>query len=120
MPTVAPLTAKTPASIVQGTMPVDDENTLNWLLGWTLSLAAIIAVTRTKAGYAIVYYMLFLLVVFLMLTQYKWVTQELSYATFELPAINSKTAQGTRAAEAMRKTAAPVNSAWGPGGLISV
>lgn len=66
-------------------MATGDEDTINWLVGGLLFLGIIFMVTKTKTGYAVVYYALLLLVVFMFVSQYKWISTELSYFSKPMP-----------------------------------
>lgn len=118
MPTVAPAAAKTSTTPTSG--PVfsqEDTDDMNWLFAWILVIVVGSLITKTDIGYKIVYYSLLLLVVFLVLSQYKWIAKELGYATFDLP-YNTGTDNKGSSTTTTKTTLAYTPGAYGPGGMI--
>jgi hypothetical protein len=55
------------------------ENYARLLLGWLLLLIVLSAISRTRAGYVIIYYVLVLMIVILVLGSYRRVTDLLGF-----------------------------------------
>jgi hypothetical protein len=116
MPTTAtkPVFAPLSASDFIANDPTD-EATINWIVGWTVALLGITLLTRTKSGYTFVYYFLLTLLVFLVLTQYKWIAKELGYATFDVPGQEKQDKPAANGFTSYTTTATP----YGPGGMLA-
>lgn len=52
--------------------PLDDQTT-RWLLGWAVLITILVLISKTKTGYAAIYYSLTLLIFLLFVTQYQWI-----------------------------------------------
>lgn len=99
--------------------PSTGSDTLNWLVGVGLfiGICAFIAST-SKAGHALVYYSLVLLLVLIAVTQAPWIAQELSFVNFNPPTYTPTTGSGqtTQTAYASFKTPTSI----GPAGVIPI
>lgn len=65
-------TAGVPASSTPGT------KTYQWAAAWVILILLVALATQSKAGYALLYYALVLALVFLLLTQYKFIASALA------------------------------------------
>jgi hypothetical protein len=63
--------------------PIDqtDAETVNWIVGWLIIIVLLFAVSKTRAGYAFVYYALLLIVILLFLTQARFIYTDMILAT---------------------------------------
>lgn len=55
--------------------------TYRWLLAWAVVLVLVGLANRTRVGHAALYYLLALMLLFLVVTQYRWLTWALSPIT---------------------------------------
>jgi len=68
-----PRTGPTPTGAV-----ASDANAVSWLLAWGVLIVLLVLINRTKLGQTITYYVLALAVLFLVLTQYKFIAATLA------------------------------------------
>lgn len=68
---------------VSSAMDQTDSETLNWLIGWAIIGTAAYLISRTKAGYAAIYYSLLLLVLLVLITQSRFILSEVQIAISE-------------------------------------
>jgi hypothetical protein len=107
-----------------GTVTDEAANTFNWMIGWLILIGVIIAISKSRVGYAAIYYALVLILVFLVVTQYKWIAKEVGIATTisldtgkavtSVPKNLPHTASNASIAKADVVSSAP----YGPGGLL--
>jgi hypothetical protein len=51
----------------------DNENTFRWLVGWAVVIVLASLANRTRFGHAFLYYSLALMLIFLVVTQYRFI-----------------------------------------------
>lgn len=69
-----------------------DENasTFRWLLAWAIVIVLASLANKTRIGHTIMYYMLWLLLVFLVVTQYKFIAAALAPVGQPIPTVGDK------------------------------
>lgn len=60
-------------------------NTYQWVIGGLIMIALLVFMSKTDAGYRIIYYSLVLMIVFLLITQYQFIAQALQYVGTQAP-----------------------------------
>jgi ABC-type polysaccharide/polyol phosphate export permease len=72
--------------------PTGDEqaNTFKWLIGWLVVIVLACLANRTRIGHTFIYYGLWLLLVFLIVTQYKFIVAVLGPVGSPLPTSGDK------------------------------
>jgi hypothetical protein len=58
---------------VEETGQDDNENTFRWLVGWAVVIVLAALANRTRFGHAFLYYSLMLMLIFLVVTQYRFI-----------------------------------------------
>ncbi len=53
------------------------DDTYKWLLGWLIAIILLTLINKTRIGHVLIYYWLWLLILFLVVTQYKFITDAL-------------------------------------------
>lgn len=66
------MASSTPVELAQTKDP-----TFSWLLGWLLFIILLVLLSRNTLGHMIVYYGLLLVLIFLLVTQYKFIAATL-------------------------------------------
>lgn len=61
------------------------EETYRWIVAWSIFLMIIFVINKTKLGHAILYYSLWLLLLFLLVTQYRFIAGALEPLGQKLP-----------------------------------
>jgi uncharacterized membrane protein YgcG len=56
----------------------DDYNTVQWLMAWAVLGVVLFLLNKTRLGHALLYYGLVLLLVFMLVTNYRWFTNVLA------------------------------------------
>lgn len=67
------MVSSTPATELASTQ----DPTFSWLLGWLLFIILLVLLSRTTLGHMLVYYGLLLVLIFLLVTQYKFIAATL-------------------------------------------
>lgn len=95
----------------------NDSDTINWIIGVGLFVGVVAFIASTsEAGHALVYWSLMLLIVLLIVTQYKWIAQEFSFVNFSPPTYRP----GTTNAAGQTTYSTFAKPSFGPAGIIPV
>lgn len=78
-----------------GGNPPSQPTTYQWVVAWLLVLVLAMLAIRTQVGYKLVYYGLVLLLIFLLVTQYQFITAGLAPIGQPVPAFDGNGASGT-------------------------
>jgi hypothetical protein len=76
----------------QQTSAGTDENasTFRWLLAWAIVIVGASLANKTRIGHTLMYYMLWLLLIFLVVTQYKFIAAALAPVGQPIPTQGDK------------------------------
>lgn len=68
----------------------EQANTFQWLLGWTVVIILASLANKTRIGHTLIYYGLWLLLLFLLVTQYKFIAAVLGPVGQPIPTSGDK------------------------------
>lgn len=75
-------------------MSSTDDQTTQWIFGWIILIIVLAVIAKTQSGRAFIYYGLALIVVFLFVTQYKWIAQMVGQVGLQAPDQNGQSHGG--------------------------
>lgn len=61
------------------------DDTYKWLLAWAVAIVGLTFVNKSRLGHVFIYYWLVLLILFLVVTQYKFIAQALAPLSEQAP-----------------------------------